>query len=828
MPRDMVTPPPTIPASVKKHYLGIFLIAVIGVTLTYWVYLIVRENELRNVSHHFEMQVEDHVWAVRRELEIVSRPVNHIANQLQSDQRVREPEAFRQLVRSIPLSRHPGVRSLGWIPRMKAEQRAVPETRSQGHSTELTKCAQADNAPMQPPPGGDYYPIMLAEPAGTTDYASAFDARSDPVLWPAMQRAAESGKPVASGRLPLRKENDANCGFMLFRPVFAKGNPHGKGELQGFAFGLIDMNFVDIGAMRDKQPHGIDMKIFDITDPGESMVFHTHAPEEDAHVVSASRSPSPVRPFRVTADIADRKWAFVGYPKDGHFLPDRMPETTVLISGLSFTALLCLYLFTLIQRNLKSAALTARLLDTNRSLESEIAERQAAQAEIAHQAVHDSLTGLPNREMLLQTLDTALAQAQRDGGGVAILFIDLDDFKLVNDTLGHQAGDELLRQVAGRLSKATRRSDLLVRQGGDEFIVLITTHCPDSSPACRSSVVSTAASSTAERIIRALKTPFKIAGQPTYIEASIGISLSPEDATDPTTLLQQADNAMYKAKGLGGAGYQFYSQALYEYQQRRLSLVTQLHKAIEQNAFTLEYQPVVDLASGELVATEALIRWRGDSGEPISPAEFIPVAEDSGLILPIGEWVMETACHQLRQWQDLEMTLHVAVNLSARQLWQQDLPEKVVEVIDRVGVTRCALEVEVTETAIIQDPVRMEASLLRFADEGLHVSLDDFGTGYSSLDRLKKLPINKIKIDRSFVAGIPHDKDDVSIVTAIIQLSRSLGLPTLAEGVETEAQYRFLREMGCELGQGFYFSRSLPAAEIETMYRNKQCWRLEP
>ncbi|MDA3875583.1 MAG: bifunctional diguanylate cyclase/phosphodiesterase, partial [Halothiobacillus sp.] len=435
------------------------------------------------------------------------------------------------------------------------------------------------------------------------------------------------------------------------------------------------------------------------------------------------------------------------------------------------------------------------------------------------------LTDQPNREMLMSTLERSLALARREGSEVAILFIDLDDFKLVNDTQGHLVGDELLCQVAARLHKSTRETDLLVRQGGDEFILMMENSRTDTLHPSADFFIT--AGRAADRIIQAMKAPFLINGQPSYMSASIGISLFPNDARNESTLLQHADSAMYQVKNMGGGSYQFYSKELSDYQQRRLSLVNQLHKAIEQRSFQLEYQPVVELSSGEMIACEALIRLRGDDGEPISPAEFIPVAEDSGLIIAIGDWVMEEACRQLRLWQDQGITLQLAVNLSARQLWQQDVLEKLVEVIDRTGVDRSALEMEVTETAIIQDPTRMEATLKHFADEGLRVALDDFGTGYSSLNRLKKLPIDKIKIDQSFVFGMPEDKDDVAIVTAIIQLSRSLGLPTQAEGVETAEQYRFLREMGCQYGQGFYFSRSVPPAEIEVMYHSQKRWLLE-
>jgi diguanylate cyclase (GGDEF)-like protein len=827
--KNMATP--SAATQIKRYY-TIFLAAMFGVGLTYWVYLTVRNNEVEHVSHQLQLQMEDHVWAVSRELDIVLRPAQHIANQLRAAEWVREPNAFRQLVSSIPLSRHPGVRILGWIPRVEAAQRNAFESRTQRRITtfpggEGDTADRSKPSPLQPAPSKDeYYPILLAEPFSPAGYPLAFDASSAPELWHAMQRAAKSGELAATGFLPLRRDKGGGSGFMVFQPVFAKGSPHGKGGLLGFAFELVDMEFVDMAAMGGKKLESIGIKVFDTTDPGAHQLVHSHVTEAPAHADSASRAPSPAKPFQVVAKVADRQWTFVGRPMDGYFLPKRLPIMLVLVSGLSFTALLCLYLLTLIQRNLKSAALTAQLRSTNQSLETEIVERKAAEARIAYHAVHDTLTGLPNREMLLEALGRSLAQARRDGSEVAILFIDLDDFKLVNDTQGHQTGDELLRQVAARLHKSTRESDLLARQGGDEFTLMMEGCC--TSTIHPSSDISVTASHAAERIIQALRIPFVINGQSCYVEASIGVSLFPKDAGDASTLLQHADSAMYQVKNTGGGRYQFYSQELSEYQQRRLSLVNELHKAIERQAFVLEYQPVIELSSGEMVACEALIRLRGENGEPISPAEFIPVAEDSGLIISIGDWVMEAACRQLRQWQDQEITLQLAVNLSARQLWQQDVLEKLVEVIDRIGVTRCALEMEVTETAIIQDPARMEASLKRFADEGLRVSLDDFGTGYSSLNRLKKLPIGKIKIDQSFVFGIPQDKDDVAIVTAIIQLSRSLGLPTLAEGVETAEQYRFLRQMGCEYGQGFYFSRSVSPAEIEAMYRSKQRWLLEP
>lgn len=450
-------------------------------------------------------------------------------------------------------------------------------------------------------------------------------------------------------------------------------------------------------------------------------------------------------------------------------------------------------------------------------------QRRKAEELIAHQAFYDSLTGLPNRAMIMQALERALEKVRRDGGAVAILFIDLDDFKLVNDTLGHAAGDELLRQASERLKRATRQEDLVARQGGDEFIILLERY---GKPLLEKELEQESVS-IAQRVLVALQEPFLIKGQEAYVSASIGISQLPGDAEDSIQLIEHADSAMYKAKNLGRANYQYYSKELSTQQKYKMLIANQLHRAIEQQEFILYYQPVVELATGNMVGVEALIRWEQEKGKLIFPDEFLPVAEDTGLILPISDWVVEEACRQIKEWSDKAISLSVAVNLSVRQMWHGDIAKKLMNTIQDAGIPKEMIEFEVTESAMAVDPEKMETVLRNLSKYGFRIALDDFGTGYSSLSRLKVLPINILKIDKSFVDGIPNDADDVAIVTATVKMASSLGLNTLAEGIETAEQWRYLQELGCTRGQGYYFSRPIIASEIEALYQSGHSWSLD-
>jgi diguanylate cyclase (GGDEF)-like protein/PAS domain S-box-containing protein len=428
-------------------------------------------------------------------------------------------------------------------------------------------------------------------------------------------------------------------------------------------------------------------------------------------------------------------------------------------------------------------------------------QRKIAADHIRHLATHDPLTGLPNRTLLLDRLAQAIHGAHRKQHFVGVLFLDLDHFKTINDSLGHDVGDRLLRAVAERLRGSVRQEDTLVRQGGDEFILVL----PDIAEP-------DAAGRVAEHLLRALREPFALNEHSLHVSASIGISVYPMDSTDPTTLIRYADNAMYHAKEAGRGDYAFFTAELNVRVSELFSLGNELRQALEREEFVLYYQPQIELATGRLAGAEVLIRWQHPERGLVPPVKFIPIAEETGSIGPIGEWTLRTACAQGRRWQKAGLALPpIAVNLSAQQWLQPDIERQVVDALDASGLAPHLLELEITESLLMRDTDTMIDTMRRLRARGVQFAVDDFGTGYSSLSYLKRFPINQLKIDRSFVRDIPTDPDDAAIATAIIQMGKSLRLAVVAEGVETLGQLNFLREHGCDAAQGYYFSSPLPA-----------------
>ena len=434
---------------------------------------------------------------------------------------------------------------------------------------------------------------------------------------------------------------------------------------------------------------------------------------------------------------------------------------------------------------------------------------KSAEAHLDYLAHIDSVTGLPNRHAFNEYLAAALGKVDQFGGSAVLLLLDLDNFKIVNDTLGHHSGDVLLKQVARRLLECLRGGDVICRIGGDEFAVILD---PSAMPS---------ATTVAEKILNVLAAPFDIDIHEIYVTASVGISVYPDDAPDLETLTRNADTAMYQAKGKGKNAFEQFHPELDKRVQKRLSLETNLRKALERGELLLHYQPQVSLRDGKLVGLEALLRWKHPELGLISPADFIPVAEDSGLIVPIGRWVLRTACRQVAEWRDAGLgTIPVSVNLSARQTRDPHLVHDIIGALREVGIPPSQLELEITET-VLMDNVHANVDLLnRLQTEGIRLSIDDFGTGYSSMAYLKRFPIDQVKIDRTFVRDIPGDGDDEAITTAIIAMAHSLGLSVVAEGVETEAQLNFLRDAGCDIMQGYYFAEPRPAEQVAVFLMN--------
>jgi diguanylate cyclase (GGDEF)-like protein len=429
--------------------------------------------------------------------------------------------------------------------------------------------------------------------------------------------------------------------------------------------------------------------------------------------------------------------------------------------------------------------------------------REHVEHELAYRINYDAVTGLPNRNLLLDRLEHTILHCARNRLVAAVLVLDLDRFKVVNDSLGHAVGDELLKQVGNRLRTALRQDDTVARLSADQFAVVL---------GLGEGADGNEVAGVSGKLLNALTPPIALAGSPIVVSASVGIALYPRDGEEAEELLRHAGTAMDSAKSSGGNGLRFYAREMNERLSLRLALETELRRAIERDEFVLHYQPRVHLGSGLVVGAEALVRWQHPTRGMVPPQEFISIAEDSGLILPLGEWVTDTACRQIRAWLDMGIDVPpVAVNLSAKQFRQRDLAHRIKSALDAWDLEAKSLELEITEGTAMSDLEATQSTLRQLKDLGLALSLDDFGTGYSSLAYLKRFPINHLKIDRTFVKDLTTDPDDAAICIAVIGLAHSLKLTVIAEGVETEGQMNYLRRHGCDEIQGYYFSKPLPA-----------------
>jgi diguanylate cyclase (GGDEF)-like protein/PAS domain S-box-containing protein len=441
----------------------------------------------------------------------------------------------------------------------------------------------------------------------------------------------------------------------------------------------------------------------------------------------------------------------------------------------------------------------------------DVTERKRAEEQIHFMAHHDVLTGLPNRHTLMQRLSGAIEQAKRSGGSVTVIFIDLDRFKLVNDSMGHGAGDSLLKTVASRMLRCVRGSDTVVRLGGDEFVVLLSGADDRADPKL-----------VLSRLRAAIAESVEIEGQLFRVTSSIGVARYPTDGEDAETLLLNADVAMYQAKELGRDACQFYTAEMNAASHERRLLQEGLRQAIATHQFALQYQPQIDLRNGTIFAVEALVRWHHPELGVILPSKFIPMAEESGLIVPLGDWVLREACRQNKAWQEAGMLpISVCVNVSARQFRERNWVSRVEEILKETGLAPEYLELELTESLLMHDVGQAIATMRELQAIGVHFSIDDFGTGYSSLSALKSFPVARLKIDQSFVKNLPSDDNDRSIATAVISLGQKLHMRVIAEGVETQEQMDFLRSHDCDEFQGYHFSRPVDPSMVADLLRQQ-------
>jgi diguanylate cyclase len=489
-----------------------------------------------------------------------------------------------------------------------------------------------------------------------------------------------------------------------------------------------------------------------------------------------------------------------------HFAPDTICVSGPLVDNSWMAGTLTGTTLVILLVTLTLSVIDSRMMSKTAGM---AASLQRANDELQRIALHDPLTKLPNRVLLEDRIEQAIAHAERSKVNCAVLFVDLDRFKMVNDSLGHFVGDELLRGVASRLHALVRAEDTVSRMGGDEFVLLLreVEGTPD-------------ALDVASKALAGLREPFRVHQQELYVTPSIGIAVYPEHGNTAQMLITRADAAMYNVKKGGRNDVRVFATEMSTFFPERLMLENDLRRALERHEFELHYQPKVELEDGSVIGMEALVRWRHPRKGLVAPDQFIPLAEESGLIVPIGRWVIEEACRQNKAWQDAGMPhLRVAVNISGLQFRQKDLLESIDYALGSSGLAPECLEVEITESVVMQNASDAIVTLERLSAMGVHVSIDDFGTGYSSLSYLKRFPIDKLKIDRSFIRDVSTDMEDAAIVRATIGLAHNLRLRVVAEGVETAEQLEFLRALGCDEYQGYYKSKPVAAAEFERVLR---------
>jgi diguanylate cyclase (GGDEF)-like protein len=796
----------------SSTYLPAALTLLVGLVATAIVFASVRHLESEKLSLDFDQRAAVRIAAVTRGFDDAVQLVRVINQLFVADEDHIGRAQFRSFTLPL-LERYPFIQAVNLHRLIRGSERASYEAamRLDFPGFRLTEMQEGK---LVPTAVKDLHNVVdFIEPLQGNEPAFGLDVSNNVELRSALQRAVDTDLPAATGMVRLAQ---ARRGFLVLMPLYRKGAAHatpaqrrdaviGDTGVVLKADGLVEKILAGNGLLASS---GIGITVYagDGADAAQ-MAFSDRGTRMGAAAFDLTRwlPIDDARTLRRRIDVAGKPWTIVVNARRGWSGVSYPGSILTLVGGILISLGAAAYIQALNIGSRRIRTLvdqrTHQLSVANQLLTEDNTARRLAESALKFQNNRDPLTGLANRNLLRDRLGLAIAHAARSAHPIWVLFVDLDRFKFINDSLGHLAGDELLKKVAERLQGALRETDTVARLGGDEFVLLL----PEGNENPLSTVI-------VQRVMDAIARPLTIEGHEFFLTCSIGVSSYPVDGEDVETLIKHADIAMYRAKQTGRNNFQFYTAKMNEQALERLRLEGDLRLALERDEFILHYQPQVDLRSGRIVGMEALIRWQHPALGMVPPGRFIGLAEETGLIVPIGAWVLRTACAQIKAWQSAGLGfLRVSVNLSARQFYQRDLLESVGAVLAQSGLDPQYLEIELTESMVMTDVDSAVAILRGLKALGVQMSIDDFGTGYSSLSYLKRFPIDVLKIDQSFVRDITIDPDDAAIVTSIISLAHNLRLNVIAEGVETEAQLEYLRRHGCDEIQGYYFSRPVDA-----------------
>jgi diguanylate cyclase (GGDEF)-like protein len=797
-----------------RRRLILFAVGALGVTLTLGVYKVLAEVEQDRLEHRFQLAASARAATIVRQL---SQPLEHLTTLQRLFGSVARVDwaVFRNF--TGPMLTPSGIRSYMWLPRQTAPEQSAFERsgRALWGSGFAFRTLKSDAQAAEHPARAIRFPVLYAMPEERGRRNAGVDFYDDPTRIPLIDQAIDSSLATASRTGVLPEERRQGALTLLLAPVYRGGivpptREQRRTQIAGLVGAELDLDALFAAAALSPQVNGFHIRLLDLNQALGQQVLANWASRMPPGAAPSSESPLI---YAEAFEMAGQRWT-VQIEAGAEWLEVNRPRglRDVLLFGFLATLVLILYLRSLLGRSaLVDSLERTHELDTEQRQAAEAWSREAQQR-IEMLAHHDPLTGLPNRLLLRDRVEQAKAQASRTQSRLALMFLDLDRFKTINDSLGHPVGDSLLNEVVGRLKSCVRESDTISRQGGDEFIILLN-DIRDGDAVAR----------IADKIHQRMAEPLMLENHLLSTSFSIGVALYPDDGEDFDILLQKADTAMYHAKEAGRNGHRFFTEEMNQKVVEHLKLETQLRRALENKEFVLHYQPQLDLHEGGIIGAEALIRWNSPESGLVSPGKFIPVAEDSGLIVPIGAWVLNEACRQAKAWQDAGLQpFVVAVNLSAVQFRRLDLVNTVINALVLSDLDSQWLELELTESILIQDAETTLDAVRRLKALGVKLSVDDFGTGYSSLTYLKRFAVDKLKIDQSFVRDLLNDPDDAAIVRAIIQMAHSLKLKTIAEGVESQDLATLLRVFHCDEIQGYCFARPMPANELETFVRAHQ------